>query len=112
MGKVTDNDLRTANIVNQLNKKKKELNTPIEFPIEFAHVFKVLTFGAKKYGANSWLQGKHFNHKDNHASMSRHLAEAYTGKDRDGESNLDPLLHLAARALMQYTLKVRSKNGN
>lgn len=81
----------------------------MEFPKEFLHVAKVLKFGATKYGKDSWLKGNHFNHKDNHASMSRHLAESYVGKDADEESDLDPLLHLACRALMEYTLKQRSK---
>ena len=79
----------------------------IEFPKEFLDVVKVLDMGAKKYGANSWLKGKDFNHRANHASMSRHLAEHYVKKDKDDESGLDPLLHLACRALMAYTLKRR-----
>lgn len=78
-----------------------------ECPEEFKDVYKVLEIGAKKYGPNSWLEGKHFNHRDNHASMSRHLAEAYMKKDKDEESGLDPLLHLACRALMEYTVKHR-----
>lgn len=81
----------------------------IELPPEFQDVYKVLDLGAKKYGANSWLEGRHFNHRDNHASMSRHLAEYYMHKNVDDESGLDPLLHLAARALMAYTLKQRGK---
>lgn len=79
----------------------------IEVPAEMMHFTKVLEFGATKYGANSWLAGKNFDAKSNHASMSRHLAEAYCGFDRDAESDLDPLLHLACRALMQYTMKQR-----
>ena len=79
----------------------------VEIPEEFLHVNKVLAEGAKKYGANGWLTGYHFNHKDNHASMSRHLAEAYNWKEKDEETGLDPLLHLAARSLMLYTLKQR-----
>ncbi len=79
----------------------------MSLPKEFLDVQKVLEFGATKYGRDSWLNGNHFNHRDNHASMSRHLAEAYTGKAEDEESGLDPLLHLACRALMSYTLKQR-----
>lgn len=85
-----------------------ELNkVTMELPEEFKEVYKVLELGAKKYGANSWLEGKHFTHRGNHASMSRHLAEAYNWKNTDEESGLDPLLHLACRALMEYTLKKR-----
>ncbi len=79
----------------------------IDLPLEFLDVRKVLEFGAIKYGKDSWMRGEHFNHRDNHASMSRHLAEAYAGKSVDDESNIDPLLHLACRALMEYTLKKR-----
>ena len=79
----------------------------IDYPLEFKDVYKVLDHGAKKYGANSWLSGKHFNHKDNTASMFRHLAEAHNHKVADEETGLDPLLHLACRALMAYTIKRR-----
>lgn len=81
----------------------------MEYPKEFLDVYKVLEFGATKYGPNSWLRGEHFNKKDNFASISRHAAESYTGIDTDKESGLDPLLHLAARALMQYTVKKRGE---
>jgi hypothetical protein len=81
----------------------------IVVPAEFDDILKVLEMGAKKYGANSWLEGMHFNHKDNHASMSRHLAEAYMDVREDHESGLDPLLHLATRALMEYTMRKRGK---
>lgn len=83
------------------------MSEEIKLPEELYHFTKVLDMGAKKYGANSWLRGEHFNHRDNHASMSRHLAEAYMGVEADAESGLDPLLHLATRALMAHTLKQR-----
>ena len=79
----------------------------VNIPKEFADVRLVLEFGARKYGPDSWLKGEHFTHVDNHASMSRHLAEVEKGKRHDWESGLDPLLHLACRALMQYTLHQR-----
>jgi len=92
---------------------KDRFNTHVDrsvaLPPEFLDVQKVLDFGAIKYGKDSWLRGEHFNHRDNHASMSRHLAEAYNGISEDTESGLDPLLHLAARALMEYTLHKRGK---
>jgi len=79
----------------------------MNIPKEFLDVMKVLEFGARKYEPDGWLKGIKFNHKDNHASMSRHLAEAYMGVKEDKETRLDPLLHLAARALMEYTCKQR-----
>ena len=81
-------------------------------PEEFNDVEKVLVFGAQKYGKDAWLTGQHFNRKNNFASMSRHAAEAYTGHNVDAESGLHPLLHLACRALMQYTLEKRGTLKN
>lgn len=80
-----------------------------KLPEEFLDVLKVIEFGAKKHGADSWLHKDNpsLDHKANHASMSRHLAEAYMGREKDPESELDPLLHLACRALMEYTRKKR-----
>lgn len=80
----------------------------IEIPKEMYHFVKVLEEGAKKYGENSWMKGEHFNHRDNHASMSRHLAEGYMGQVRDKETGLHPYLHLACRALMEYTLYIQA----
>lgn len=79
----------------------------IEIPKEFLDVYKVLEVGAEKYGSNSWLKGMHFNRKDNCDSMFHHLAEHYSGVEADAESGLDPLLHIACRALMMHTLKER-----
>jgi hypothetical protein len=83
-------------------------------PEEFSHVLKILKNGAKKYGANSWLYGNHFDVHMNHRSMAHHLLESYRELREDKESGLDPLLHLATRALMEYTLRARGridKNG-
>jgi len=91
--------------------KRYSKDAELEIPEEFNDVIRVLEMGAIKYGANSWLKGIHFNHRDNHASMSRHLAEAYVGQTKDAESGLHPLLHLATRALMEYTLDTRYSKG-
>ncbi len=87
----------------------ENLNTELLEP-EFLHFLQVLELGAEKYGKYSWLSrdGPKTNHKDMHASMFRHLAESYAGKRADDETGLDPLLHLASRALMLYT---RLKRG-
>lgn len=77
----------------------------IDFPIEFLDIVNVLEMGSKKHGKDSWRDKNNISlqHKNNHASMSRHLSEFYCQKLKDDESGLDPLLHLAARALMAYT---------
>ena len=80
-----------------------------KLPPEFNDMLKVLEMGAKKYEVDGWLKTdkKSFNDRDNHASMSRHLAEYYMGVKNDEDSDLDPLLHLATRALMAYTRRKR-----
>lgn len=72
---------------------------------EFLDFLQVLEFGAKKHGDYNWLlpDGKKSSHEDMHASMFRHLAESSAGHRADSETGLDPLLHLASRALMMYT---------
>jgi hypothetical protein len=87
-----------------MTKTKDEV---MHVPVEFSHVVKVLEMGAKKYGANSWLKGNHFDTHKNHKSMAHHLLESYREDRVDHESGLDPLLHLACRALMEYTLRHR-----
>lgn len=82
---------------------------------EFFDIIKVLEFGAKKHGKANWLErgGKKSNHKDMHDSMFHHLSESFAMEDGysavrgDRETGLDPLLHLACRALMCYTRKKR-----
>lgn len=81
-----------------------------QLPEEFNDVSLILDMGAKKYGEDSWLKGLHFDHKSNHASMARHIAEAYCHQTEDHESGYHPLLHLASRALMEYTLWKRGSN--
>lgn len=77
---------------------------------EFYDVLEVLEMGAKKYGNKNWLKtdGEKSSHKDMHASMFRHLAESSVGHTKDQESGLHPLLHLACRAFMAYTLQRRN----
>jgi hypothetical protein len=79
-------------------------------PIEMEDWIDVYEMGAEKHGLDNWLKpnGKTSSHKDMHASMFRHLAESSAGIRADKESGLDPLLHLACRALMCYT---RIKRG-
>lgn len=82
----------------------------IEVPQEFYDVIKVLIFGVDKgYAPNGWLNGVQFDHKKNHDSMFHHLAESFNGQPYDKESGLDPKLHLACRALMEYTVQLRTQ---
>lgn len=74
---------------------------------EFADILKVLEFGIEKHGYLNYLDedGKKSSFEQMHTSMFHHLSESYARKQtnrHDKESGLDPLLHLACRALMCY----------
>ncbi len=78
---------------------------------EFNDVFTVLEFGAKKYELQGWLKEDAYKmgHKDNSDSMFHHLSASFVSEgSTDKESGLNHLLHLACRALMEYT---RQKRG-
>lgn len=72
----------------------------------------VVAMGAKKYAMNNWLaeDGKKSSEWDMHNSMQNHWSDSatYGPNARDTESKLDPLLHLATRALMLYTRRQRN----
>lgn len=72
---------------------------------EFLDFLKVMEFGAQKHGNSNWLDpnGKKSSFRDMHDSMFHHLADSFAGIRADEETGLDPLLHLASRALMMYT---------
>lgn len=86
----------------------------LEFPLELFDFLQVLVDSANlgKYPENNWLrEGSKAINSDSRsmcASMFRHLAEASTGRKKDKDSGLHPLLHLASRAMMLY---VRKKRG-
>jgi hypothetical protein len=81
----------------------------LEIPTEFNDIEDVLIEGARKYGANSWLEGHHFNERDNFASINRHISKSLAGIELDEDSGLDHRLHAACRLLMAYTLEKRGK---
>ncbi len=72
---------------------------------EFFHTIKVLESGAAKHGDVNWMlpAGNTMAHKVNHNSMFHHLADSYANIRQDTDSKLDPLLHLACRAMLEYT---------
>jgi hypothetical protein len=93
-----------------LNNREANL-TDFIVPDEMQDFKKVMAFGISKgYEPDSWLlkNGAKTSSKDMHDSMFHHLAESFAGQTKDKESGLDPLLHLACRALMLYT---RRQNG-
>jgi len=58
---------------------------------------KVFTMGAKKYGDHNWKKGMKYSRML--ASMQRHMLNWQKGEKMDGESELNPLLHVAWNAL-------------
>lgn len=81
-------------------------------PVEFLDVEKVFqsVIDDGKYKAHDWEYGVKFDAMKNYDSMFHHLCEARAGQVRDSETGLHPLLHLATRALMAYTLERRERN--
>lgn len=61
-------------------------------PYILVELAKVLTFGAKKYGANSWQQLEDFDARYT-AAMMRHFEEWRSGQRIDPESGLPTLAH-------------------
>lgn len=82
----------------------------VEIPSEMMEFVEVMILGAAKYAPNNWLlpNGTNSDHRSMHASLFRHVAESSCGSREDKETKLDPLLHVACRALMMYT---RIKRG-
>lgn len=88
---------------------KRAAKLGIDLPDEIYDFIEVMIHGAKKYEPNNWLKpdGVNSDHRSMHASMFRHLAESQVNLSKDSETGLDPLLHLAARAMMLYTRRQR-----
>ena len=84
----------------------------IDYPEEYRDIFKVLDAGAKKYGANTWLnpdrtQSK-FDVNSNFDHIFHHLARAYIDPlSKDEEMQCEHLLMVANRAMMAYTVLKR-----
>lgn len=79
-------------------------------PPEFDDVIEVLQHSAEtgKYGRNDWLEGINFDSENNYSSSARHWRDYREGVRSDAENGLHPLLMVACRALMQYTLDKRN----
>lgn len=84
-----------SKIITELEKED------IIIPEDMIKFLEVMRFGASKYGANGWMEGNHFNLRDNAASMNRHFSEFVVNpKAVDPESGLLHLDHLMCRAGM------------
>jgi len=66
----------------------------------------VLTFGAEKYGANSW-QGVPNGKERYYDALLRHLNAWELGEDIDSESGLHHLAHAMANIMFLYELHTK-----
>lgn len=85
------------------DKPRWELMPP-EFLKDFS---KVLTYGAKKYGARNWEKGIEFGRL--FGALQRHLWDFWEGIDTDPESGLPHLAHAACMLSFLHTLRVRGR---
>jgi hypothetical protein len=70
----------------------------------------VFTFGANKYAANNWMQVT--PHSRYVAALFRHLNAWQGGEDRDPETGLHHLAHVATNALFLLTFGLRKTPGD
>lgn len=96
-------------VVTEQKKSTDKLNFTL-MPVEFDDIVLVLMNGAEKYEAHGWENGVAFEKDANLASIRRHENDYKAGIIVDKDSGLHPLLHVACRAMMQYTLDKRAKN--
>lgn len=78
------------------------------FPFDAAgEVVEVLRLGAEKYGDRNWEKGIKLSRL--FAALMRHLLSWWLGEDRDKESGLPHLAHVACNALMLLALRSRAE---
>lgn len=66
-------------------------------PHAIEELVKIFTFGSRKYAPNNWLKGLSWTQVN--ASLKRHLAQWEKGEDRDQETQLLHMAHVAWNAL-------------
>lgn len=73
-------------------------------PAALEMLAKVFSKGAEKYGAHNWLKGMDWSKMD--ASLQRHLSAWRSGEDKDAETGLPHMVHIAwnAMALLSYEI--------
>lgn len=70
---------------------------------------KIYQMGANKYAPHSWEQGMRYSRV--YAALLRHLFAWWRGEDKDQESGLSHMAHVAwnALALLTYTLRGKTE---
>ena len=85
-------------------KLREDVNKDLEnmFNNVKDELIEVMMLGARKHGAGSWkqLDNPSLQHKPNHASLFRHVAESFCEHTVDDESGQHPGTHIIVRTLM------------
>ena len=79
----------------RFNKGKVRLGLIPPYATE--EIGKVFTMGAEKYGAFNWMKGLPYMEVVD--SMERHINEFKKGHDKDSESGLHHMAHVAVNAM-------------
>lgn len=84
----------------RFNEGKLPYDLVPSFPLE--ELVRVYQHGMKKYAPRNWEKGNEYT--INYGALMRHLQKWYQGEDKDLESNLSHLAHVAwgCFALMEY----------
>ena len=90
------------------NEGKVRLGLIPPFAIE--EIGKVFTMGAEKYGAHNWMKGLPYTEVLD--SIERHINEFKKGHDKDKESELQHMAHVAVNAifLIEYAAIYTNQN--
>lgn len=71
-------------------------------------VIKVLQHGAIKYGEFNWMSGLEYSRV--YSALMRHLTAWWQGEDKDPETGLSHLAHVACNALFLLTFILANRN--
>lgn len=88
------------------NEGKVRLGLIPPFAIE--EIGKVFTMGAEKYGAHNWMKGLPYTEVLD--SIERHINEFKKGHDKDKESGLQHMAHVAVNAMFLIEYAVINQN--
>lgn len=91
------------------NERIRREQVAQKFSKALSDLKQVTDVGDNKHGKDSWKDKDNpsLQHMANCHSMFHHLAEHMLGQTVDKDSGMDPLLHLACRALMAYERNYR-----
>lgn len=105
---------KPLNVKAKINELKipKEISEWMEsvgLPVELLDIWYVFEMGANKHGRDSYLDKKNVSMENaaNFSSICRHAAKSAWDWQIDKESGLSHDLHIATRAIMKHTRRIR-----